>query len=121
MNEMKVIHIRSDNGTNLFLKKRVTEFTFRVEPKRNPEGNTPERIYWMFNPPGASHHGRVWQRLICMVRQILCSILQYHTLDDEELQTLFCEVESILNSHPVTTLSDDHHDLEPLAQITFSW
>ncbi len=49
-----------------------------------------------------------------MVRQILCSILQHHTLDDEELQTLFCEVESILNSRPITTLSDDHHDLEPL-------
>ncbi len=49
-----------------------------------------------------------------MVRQILCSNLQHHTLDNEELQTLFCEVESILNSRPITTLSDDHHDLEPL-------
>lgn len=37
-----------------------------------------------------------------------------NTSSDEGLQTLFCEIEAILNSRPITTLSDDHHDLEPL-------
>lgn len=36
----QVLHIRSDNGTNLVGAKRVTEFTFRMEPKQNPEGNS---------------------------------------------------------------------------------
>ncbi|XP_072050258.1 uncharacterized protein [Amphiura filiformis] len=36
------------------------------------------------------------------------------TLSDESLQTLFCEVESIINSRPLTLVSGDAQDLEPL-------
>ena len=35
-------------------------------------------------------------------------------LDDEGLQTLFCEVEDILNSRPITTTSNSHDDEEAL-------
>ena len=35
-------------------------------------------------------------------------------LNDESLQTLFCEVESILNSRPLTQVTDDPNDLEAL-------
>ena len=67
-----------------------------------------------FNSPGASHHGGVWERLIRSVRQVLHSVLKQQTLDDEGLQTLLCEVEAILNSRPITSVSIDPQDLEPL-------
>ena len=35
-------------------------------------------------------------------------------MDDEGLYTLLCEVESIINGHPITKQSDDQRDLEPL-------
>lgn len=35
-------------------------------------------------------------------------------LDDEGLQILLCEVESIINDRPITTTSDDPNDLEVL-------
>ena len=35
-------------------------------------------------------------------------------LDDERLDTLFCEVESIGNDRPITPVSDDPNDLEDL-------
>ncbi len=109
------MHIRSDNRTNLVGEKRELQNSLSEWNQSGIQRAMLQKgINWTFNPPGASHHGGVWERLIRMVRQILCSILQHHTLDDEELQTLFCEVESILNSRPITTLSDDHHDLEPL-------
>lgn len=73
-----------------------------------------KHIQWSFNPPAASHHGGVWERLIRMVRQVLHSIVQEQTLDDEGLQTLFCEVEAILNSRPISTISEDESDLEAL-------
>lgn len=52
---------------------------------------------WKFNPPVASRHGGVWERLIRMVRKGLNSLLHQQTLDDEGLQTILCEVEAILN------------------------
>ncbi|KAL7830823.1 hypothetical protein SRHO_G00319500 [Serrasalmus rhombeus] len=35
-------------------------------------------------------------------------------IDDEGLQTMFCEAEAILNSRPLSTVSSDLYDLEPL-------
>ncbi len=35
-------------------------------------------------------------------------------MDDEGLQTLFCEVEAILNNRPLTYVSDSAHDLQVL-------
>ena len=40
--------------------------------------------------------------------------IRNQVLDDERLSTIFCEVESILNSRPLVPLSSDPSDLEPL-------
>ena len=40
--------------------------------------------------------------------------MQYQVLDDERLDTVFCEVESIVNGRPLTKVSDDPRDSEPL-------
>ncbi|XP_063072324.1 uncharacterized protein LOC134462993 [Engraulis encrasicolus] len=46
--------------------------------------------------------------------EVLYSILKEQHLDDEGLQTLLCEVEAILNSRPITTVTEDERDLEAL-------
>ena len=71
-------------------------------------------IQWSFNHPAASHHGGVWERVTRMVRKVLTSVLHLQTLDDHGLHTILCEVEAILNGRPLTKLSDDPTDLEPL-------
>lgn len=71
-------------------------------------------IEWSFNCPGASHHGGVWERLIRSIRQVLPSVLKQQDLTEEGLHTVLCEVEAILNSRPISTVSDDPQDLEPL-------
>ena len=73
-----------------------------------------EGITWVFNPPGASSHGGVWERQIRSIRKILNALLREQTLTDESLRTLLCEVESIMNSTPITTVSSDPMDLQPL-------
>jgi hypothetical protein len=40
--------------------------------------------------------------------------LKQQTVDDEYLTTIMCEVESIMNSRPLTKVSDDSNDLEAL-------
>jgi hypothetical protein len=73
-----------------------------------------KEIKWEFNPPAASHMGGVWERQIRTVRKVMNAILRNQVLDDERLDTLFCEVEMIVNSRPLTRVSDDHKDSEPL-------
>ncbi len=52
--------------------------------------------------------------MIRMVRRILNSVLHQRMLDDDGLHTVMCEVEAILNDRPITKLSDNPNDLEPL-------
>ena len=74
------------------------------------QGNSTDWILWHKNPPGASHMGGVQERQIRTTRGILEGLLKTHgqSLNDEALRTLMAEVESIINSRPLTveTLSD---------------
>lgn len=69
-----------------------------------------------FNPPSAWHFGGVWEREIPTIRSVLNTLLneQRLKLSDKRLNILMCEVENILNNRPLTALSDDPKDLEPL-------
>ena len=69
-------------------------------------------LVWHFNPPTASHMGGLWERMIGIIKRILLAILPNTVkLTDEILETVFCEAESIVNSRPLTKVSDDprHH------------
>ena len=72
-------------------------------------------IRWIFNPPTGSHHGGVWERCIRTIRKIMAALNKQQTIDDEGLSTLMCEIEAIVNGRPITTVSNDHGDKEPLA------
>lgn len=110
-----VRQMRSDNGTNFIgAERELREALATIDHDRIHHVLLAKEIDWIFNPPAASHHGGVWERLIRMVRKVLFSVLQQQTLDDENLETIFCEVEAILNDRPITGVSDDVKDLEPL-------
>ena len=71
-------------------------------------------IEWHFNKPAASHAGGVWERMIRSIRKILRSLLGNQLVNDETLLTVLTEVEKILNGRPLTQLTDDPKDLNPL-------
>ena len=71
-------------------------------------------VKWHFNTPAASHHGGVWERCIRSFRSILRHLLHEQVVTDEVLQTVFAEVEFILNNRPLTEFSNDPVDLRPL-------
>ncbi|KAK3730096.1 hypothetical protein QZH41_003649 [Actinostola sp. cb2023] len=109
--------IRSDNGTNFVgaqaeLRQAIKEMDHgQIRDKLRKQ-----EIDWIFNPPAASHMGGVWERQIQTTRKVLAGLLQEHgnRLDDESLRTLMCEVEAVINSRPLTFISNDIDDLEPL-------
>ena len=47
-------------------------------------------------------------------RKVIKAVTKEQTLEDEGINTLMCEVEAIVNGRPITKLSDDLRDMEPL-------
>jgi hypothetical protein len=106
----QVRSIRSDNGSNFVCAAKELNFD-----QRRIHNFLQERsVEWRFNPPAASHMGGVWERQIRTVRKVLDGVTKQQTMDDEGLATLMCLVESIINGRPLTTVSEDVKDLEPL-------
>ncbi len=62
-----------------------------------------------------SHHGGAWDRCISTTRKVIKAVMKEQVLDDEGINTLMCEVEAVVNGRPITKLSDDPRDMEPLA------
>ena len=107
--------MRSDNGGNFVKGEReLREATDEWNQSRIHDFLTQRGIKWRFNPPAGSHHGGVWERCIRTVRKVLRAIVREQSMDEESLHTLMCEVESIVNGRPITKVSDDPRDPEPL-------
>ncbi|KAM8861775.1 uncharacterized protein ACB058_008484 isoform 2-T2 [Synchiropus picturatus] len=107
--------LRSDNGTNFVGAERELKESIKdVDQAKIREAMLKKGVEWIFNTPAASHHGGVWERQIRTVRKVLSSLLKQQVMDEEGLQTLLCEVESIINDRPITTTSNDPNDLEAL-------
>ena len=107
--------MRSDNGSNFVgAEKELRLELQKIDPAKTADAMSLQGIDWRFNPPYASHFGGVWERMIRSIRRILNGLLLQQRLTDEVLQTLMCEVEAILNSRPLTTLSDEPGAPRPL-------
>lgn len=107
--------MRSDNGTNFVgAEKELREAVKNLDQSEMEKTIQKRGIKWIFNSPAASHQGGIWEQQIGTVRRILGTLLKEQTLTDDSLQTLLCEVESIINGRPITSVSDDPRDIEPL-------
>ena len=78
-----------------------------------------EDMEWHFNPPDAPHMGGAWERLVGCVKVALRNIVKERLVTDFQLMTLLTEVETIINSRPLTETSDDINDLEALTPNHF--
>lgn len=110
-----VSSIRSDNGRNFVgANRELKESLAALNQDKIQRTLAQDGISWHFKTPAASHQGGIWERLIRSVRSVLTSVLKQQIVDDECLQTVFCEVEAILNDRPLTPVSDDPDDFEAL-------
>lgn len=78
-----------------------------------------KEIEWKFIPPRSPHFGGLWESAVKSAKQLLTKVLHNHRLTYEELTTVLTEIEAILNSRPLTPMSDNPSDLQPLTARHF--
>ncbi len=71
-------------------------------------------VEWEFIPKRAPWYGGFWERLIGMTKTVIKKVLGRAKIDVTTLQTLVTEVEAVLNDRPLTYVTSDLQDVEPL-------
>ena len=112
--------IQCDNGSNfLGATRELAESLRDLNQDAIGDFALDQGIKWQFNPPEAPHMGGVWERMVQTVKMSLRAILNDRMVDDFTLYMMLTEVESIVNSRPLTAQSDDVNDLECLTPNHF--
>uniref|UniRef100_A0A182VSM2 Integrase catalytic domain-containing protein n=1 Tax=Anopheles minimus TaxID=112268 RepID=A0A182VSM2_9DIPT len=74
---------------------------------------------WTFNPPSSPHFGGAWERMVRTVKRTL-ERMQFDRLPtDAVLTSTLLEVESIINSRPLTHVPLDANEEAPLTPNHF--
>ncbi|XP_062557635.1 uncharacterized protein LOC134222503 [Armigeres subalbatus] len=109
----------SDNGTNFVgTKNKLKDLLNLINDTQHQAAVanycTNEGIRWHFSPPRAPHFGGLWEAAVKSAKYHLLRVVGEDAMSPEDFQTLLAQVEACLNSRPITPLSDDPNDLEPL-------
>ena len=82
--------MRSDNGTNFVgANNELNHCIKQLDQIKLQKFSSHQNLEWIFNSPASPWMGGVWESVLC-------------------------EVESVLNGRPLTSISDDISDFEPL-------
>ena len=107
-----VAYILSDNATNFVgAKKELKQLLLAKDFQNRLEQ---EKIIWKFIPPRAPNFGGLWEAGIKSVKTHIKRVIGENHLTYEEMHTLLVRIEAVLNSRPVTPLSNDVNDMTPL-------
>ena len=106
----------SDNGTNFVGAENSLK---SLDWEKIAKDSAAKRIDWRFNPPTAAWWGGWWERLIRIVKDLLRKILGRASINHEQMITILCDCEALINSRPLTYVSSDSSDLMTLTPNMF--
>ncbi|XP_043492371.1 uncharacterized protein LOC122517840 [Polistes fuscatus] len=108
--------IYSDNGTNFVGLNNAFK---TIDFEKLARTVAIDQIEWKFNPPTAAWWGGFWERLNGILKRLLRRTLRKSSLNYEEMMTVLLDCEAIINSRPITFLSENKQDLVPLTPSMF--
>ncbi|XP_065224341.1 uncharacterized protein LOC135848369 [Planococcus citri] len=98
--------VYSDNGKNFVGANNILKEQYKIQ-----QYAANEQIKWQFITPRAPHQGGLWEAAIKSGKSLIVKACKNHVLNMEDLHTVTCQVESILNSRPLCyqkeTLADE--------------
>ncbi|XP_076384470.1 uncharacterized protein LOC143263257 [Megalopta genalis] len=111
--------IISDNGTNFIgARNELVELNILIKDKQHNEkianALRQESIEWRLIPAHSPHFGGLWEGAVKSPKYHLTRVIGDQRFTFEELYTLLTQIESSLNSRPLSPLSSDPTDLNPL-------
>lgn len=112
--------IYSDNATNFVgARNKLTEW-YKLLSNGKEQDQVPKwcrdnkGITWSFMPPRSPHFGGLHEAAVKIAKQHLMKVIGLSTLTFPELSTVVAMVEATLNSRPLTPLSINPIDGQPL-------
>lgn len=109
-----VYHLYSDNGTNFVGARKDLEqlanFLKSDSFQHVSDNLANQGIAWHFIPPRSPHMGGLWEINVKSVKTHLKRTIGETVMSYEELYTLLTRIEAILNSRPLSPVSNDPND-----------
>ncbi|XP_052748143.1 uncharacterized protein LOC128200069 isoform X2 [Galleria mellonella] len=109
--------IFSDNGTTFV--GTFHELSKLLKQSELSTDLAEQGINFSFIPAYTPHFGGLWESLVRSTKHLLRRILDKTHLNYEEMATLLIQIEAILNSRPITPISDNPSDIYPLTPAHF--
>ena len=109
--------IRSDCGTNYRGTDNYLRDVYAFLNQNKIEIGTAlsrRGITWQFDPPACPHWGGIFEAVVKVAKTHLRRVIGDTVLTFEELSTVFCKIEAVLNSRPLCPTSSDPNDLDVL-------
>ncbi|XP_065365540.1 uncharacterized protein LOC135958568 [Calliphora vicina] len=110
--------VTSDNGKNFLGASRALEREF-VTFLRNSAQDISQKYVahgfeWKFIPPDAPHMGGLWEAAVKSFKFHFKRVAGAQKFNFEEFSTILARIEAVLNSRPISALSEDPSDLTAL-------
>ncbi|XP_075158166.1 uncharacterized protein LOC142231444 [Haematobia irritans] len=110
--------IYSDNGRNFVGASRalLREFSMFIKTTSSSisQKYSVHGFEWIFIPPHAPHMGGLWEAAVKSFKTHFKKLAGAHRFTFEQFSTLLSRIEGVLNSRPISAMSEDPSDFKAL-------